>query len=172
MIDSLVIICIVQLSIMQEARLGAVVAEVAVSIVHITEARGAAIMRSWTHIHVVPFTEAQDAVVPFGTLLINVVSAILLALTAIKSLLALTPPTIMCMLIAPFLGHGSDGGIIDEGGTDSTTITPCRSSSVAITGTVVVTSLVTSPNSVINMATIVCGGMCAGGGGRDNTCGG
>jgi hypothetical protein len=96
------------------------------------------------------------------------VSAILLALTAVKPPLALTLPTIECILVAPLLGHASDGGVVDEGGTNSTTIAPCRSSNVAIAGTVVVTSLVTSPNGVINMATIVCGGMCAGGGGRDS----
>jgi hypothetical protein len=172
MINSLVIICVVQLSITQEAWLGAAATEVVVSIVHITEARGAAIMRLWTHVHIVSLTVTQDAAAPFGTLLINVVSAILLALTAIEPPLALTPPTIKCMLVAPFLGYVSDGGIIDEGGTNSTTITPCRSSNVAIAGMVVVMSLVMSPNGMINMATIVCGGMCAGGGSRDNACGG
>jgi hypothetical protein len=119
-----------------------------------------------------PLTATQDAVVPFGAFLIDVVSAILLALTTIESPLALTPPTIVCMFIAPFLGYVSDGGIVDEGGTNSTTITHCCSSNVAIAGTVVVTSLVTSLNGVINMATIVCSGMCAGGGGRDSAHGG
>jgi hypothetical protein len=76
------------------------------------------------------------------------------------------------MLIALFLGYTSDGGIVDEGGTDSTTITPCHSSNVAVAGMVVVTSLITSPNGMINMATIICSGMCAGGGGRDSACGG
>jgi hypothetical protein len=76
------------------------------------------------------------------------------------------------ILVAAFLGHASDGGIVDKGGTDSTTITPCRSSNVAVAGTVVVTSLITSLYGVINMATIVCGGMCAGGGGRDSARGG
>jgi hypothetical protein len=172
MIDSLVIVCVVQLSITQEAQLGAAATEVAVPIIHVTEAHGTAIMRLRTHVHVVPLTTTQDAAVPFGALLINVVSAILLALTAIKSPLALTPPTIMCMLVAPFLGYASNGGVINEGGTNSMTITPCHSSNVAVAGTVVVTSLITSPNGMINMATIVCGSMCAGGGGRDNAHGG
>jgi hypothetical protein len=86
------------------------------------------------------------------------VSAILLALTTIEPPLALTPTPIMCVFVAPLLGYVPNGGIVNEGSTDSTTITPCHSSNVAIVGTVVVTSLVTSPYGVINMATIVCGG--------------
>jgi hypothetical protein len=120
----------------------------------------------------VPLTVTQDTVAPLGAFLVDMVSAILLALTAIKSSLALTSPSIVHMLIAPLLGYTSDGGVVDEGGTDSTMITPCRSSNVAIAGMVVVTSLVTSPNGVINMATIVCGGMCTGDGSRDNARGG
>ena len=100
------------------------------------------------------------------------VSTIFLTLATVEPLLSLPLSAIECILIVPHLGHVSDGGIVDEGGTDSTTITPCRSSNVAVTGTVVVTSLVTSPNGVINMATIVCGGMCTGGGGRDSARGG
>jgi hypothetical protein len=79
------------------------------------------------------------------------VSAILLALTAIESSLALALPTIVCMFVTPFLGYASNRGVINEGGTDSMTITPCHSSNVAVVGTVVVTSLVTSPNSMINV---------------------
>jgi hypothetical protein len=62
------------------------------------------------------------------------------------------------VFVTLFLGYSSNGGIVDEGGTDSTTITPCRSSNVAVVGTVVVTSLIMSPYGVINMATMVCGG--------------
>jgi hypothetical protein len=100
------------------------------------------------------------------------VSPIFLTLAAVEPPLSLSSSAIECVLVASLLGYMSDGGVIDEGGTDSTTITPCHSSNVAIAGTVVVTSLITSPYGVINMATIVCGGICAGGGGRDSTCGG
>jgi hypothetical protein len=100
------------------------------------------------------------------------VSAILLTFTAVEPPLPLSSPAIECILIASLLGHTSDGGVVDKGGTNSTMITPCCSSNVAVAGTVVVTSLVTSPYGVINMATIICGGMCAGGGGRDNARGG
>jgi hypothetical protein len=142
------------------------------SIIHIAETCGAAIVWSWAHICVVPLAMTQDAVVPFGAFLVDMISAILLALTAVEPPLALTPPAIMRMLIAPLLSYTSDGGIVDEGGTNSTIITPCHSSNIAIVGMVVVTSLVMSPYGMINMATIVCGGMCAGGGGRDNAHGG
>ena len=109
---------------------------------------------------------------PFGALIVHMVSTIFLTFTAVESPLPLPSPAIECVLVASFLGHTSDGGIVDEGGTDSTTITPCRSSNVAVVGTVVVTSLVTSPYGMINMATMVCSGMCAGGGGRDIARGG
>jgi hypothetical protein len=141
-------------------------------VVHITEAGSAAVVRARTHIRVVSLTTTQDAVAPFGALVVDMVGAILLTLATVKSLLALTSSAVECVLITPLLGYASDGGIVDEGGADSTTITPCCSSNVAVMGTVVVTSLVTSPNGVINMATIICGGMCAGGGGRDSTHGG
>jgi hypothetical protein len=137
-------------------------------VVHIAEACGAAIVRAWAHVCVVSLTATQDAAAPFGALVIYVVGAILLTLAAVKPPLTLTSPTIECILIVPLLGYTSDGGVVDEGGTNSMTITPCRSSNVAVAGTVVVTSLVTSPNGMINMATIVCSGMCTGGGGRDN----
>jgi hypothetical protein len=172
MIDAIVIVRVGQLSIAQEAQLGAAAAEVAVAIVHVAEARGATIMQPQAHVHIVSLTATQDATAPFGALLVNVVSAILLALTAIESPLALTSPAIVHMLVVPLLGYASNGGVIDEGGTDSTMITPCRSSNVAVAGMVVVTSLVTSLNGVINMATIICGSMCTGGGGRDNARGG
>jgi hypothetical protein len=172
MVDAIIIVRIVQLPIAQKARLGAVVAEVAMPIVHITETCGVAIVQARAHVHVVSLTVTQDTTAPFGALFINVVGAIFLTLAAVKSPLALTLPAIECILIAPLLGYASNGGVVDEGGTDSTTITPCHSSSVAVVGTVVVTSLVTSPNGMINMATIVCGSMCAGGGGRDSARGG
>jgi hypothetical protein len=105
----------------------------------------------------VPLTVTQDAVVPLGALFIDVVNAILLTLATIETMLALTLHMVQCMLVV-LLCHLSDGGVIDEGGTNSMTITPCHSSSVAIAGIVVVTSLVTSPNDMINMATIACSG--------------
>jgi hypothetical protein len=141
-------------------------------IVHVTETCGAAVVWVWAHVHVVPFSVTQDAIAPLGALVINMVDTIFLTLAAIKPPLALTSPAIECVLIVPLLSYTSNGGVIDEGGTNSTTITPCRSSSVAITGTVVVTSLITSPNGVINMATIICSSMCAGGGSRDSAHGG
>jgi hypothetical protein len=141
-------------------------------VIHITEACCAAIMWARAHIHVMPFTVTQDTVVPFGALFVYMVSAIFLTLATVKPPLTLSSPAIECILVTPLLGYASDGGIVDEGGTNSTMITPCHSSNVAVAGMVVVTSLVTSPNGVINMATIVCGGMCAGGGGRDSARGG
>jgi hypothetical protein len=170
--DGIVVIRIGQLAIVQEARLGAAASEVAVPIIHIAEACGAAIVRSRAHICVMPLAATQDVAVPLGALLVDMISAILLALTAVEPPLALTSPTIVCVFITPLLSYVSDWGIVDEGGTNSTTITPCHSSNVAIAGTVVVMSLVTSSNGVINMATIVCGGMCTGGGSRDNARGG
>jgi hypothetical protein len=143
-----------------------------VSIVHVAETHGAAVVRPWAHICVMPLASAQDAVAPLGAFLVDMISAILLALTAIEPPLALTPPMIECLLIVPLLGYTSDGGVVDKGGTDSMMITPCCSSNIAVAGTVVVMSLVTSPYGVINMATMVCSGMCTGGGGRDNACGG
>jgi hypothetical protein len=110
--------------------------------------------------------------VPLGAFFIHMVSTIFLTLATVEPPLSLPSPAIECILIASLLGHASDGGVVDEGGTDSMTITPCCSSNVAVAGTVVVTSLVTSPYGVINMATIVCGSMCAGGGGRDSARGG
>jgi hypothetical protein len=157
-INGVIIICIVQLTITQKAQLGAVVAEVVMSIIHIAEAHHAAVMWSWTHVGVVPLTMTQDTVAPLGAFFIDMISAVFLALTTIKPPLSLPPAAVIHVFIAPFLGYVPDGGIIDEGGTDSMTITPCRSSSVAVTGTVVVMSLVTSPYGVINMATMVCGG--------------
>jgi hypothetical protein len=171
-VDAIVIVHVVQLSIAQESRLGTATAEVTMPVVHVTEARGATVMRTRAHVSVMPLTSAQDAAAPLGAFFINVVRAIFLTLAAVKPLLALTVPAIERVLIASLFGHVSNGGVVDEGGTDSMTITPCRSSNVAVAGTVVVTSLVTSLNSVINMATIVCSGMCAGGGGRDSAHGG
>jgi hypothetical protein len=172
MINGIIVICIGELSIAQKARLGAAATKVVVSIIHIAETHGAAIVRSWAHICVVPLTVTQDAAAPPGAFLVDMISAILLALTAIEPPLALTLPVIVCMFIVPLLGYMSDGGVINESGTNSMTITPCHSSNVAIAGTVVVTSLIMSRNGVINMATIVCSGMCTGGGGRDSARGG
>jgi hypothetical protein len=87
------------------------------------------------------------------------IGAILFTLAIVmETMLALPLSTLQCVLVAPLLHYSSNGGIVDEGGTDSTMITPCHSSSVAIMGTVVVTSLVMSLYGMINMATIVCGG--------------
>jgi hypothetical protein len=158
MVNGIIIVRIVQLTIAEKAQLGAAAAKVAMPIVHITEAHCAAIMQSQAHVGVVALAMAQDAVAPSGAFLIDMVSAVLLALTTIKPPLALTLPMVEHVLVVPLLGYASNGGIIDEGSTNSTTITPCRSSSVAIVGTVVVTSLVTSPYGMINMATIICGG--------------
>jgi hypothetical protein len=172
MIYAVVVICIVQLPVMQEARLGAAMTEVVMAVIHVAEGRHAPIMWARAHVCVMSLALTQDTVAPLGTLVVHMVSTVFLTFTAVESLLSLPLSTIECILIAPLLGHASDGGIVDEGGTDSTTITPCHSSNVAVAGTVVVTSLVTSPYGMINMATIVCGGMCAGGGGRDSARGG
>jgi hypothetical protein len=119
-----------------------------------------------------PLALAQHAVAPLGAFFVHMISTIFLTLATVEPSLSLPSSAIECILIAPLLGYASDGGIVDEGGTDSTTITPCRSSSVAVAGTVVVTSLITSLYGVINMATIICGGMCTGGGSRDSARGG
>jgi hypothetical protein len=66
-------------------------AEIAMPIIHITEACRVTIMGSWAHVSVVSLTSAQDAVAPLGTLLVDVVCAILLALAAVESSLALSP---------------------------------------------------------------------------------
>jgi hypothetical protein len=158
MINGVIVICIGQLTIVQKARLGAAAAEIAMPIVHVVEACHAAIMWLGTHVGVVPLAVAQDTVAPLGAFVVDVISTIFLALTTIKPPLALALPTVECMLVALLLGYASDGGIVDEDGTNSTMITPCHSSSVAIVGTVVVTSLVTSPYGMINMATMVSGG--------------
>jgi hypothetical protein len=158
MIDAIIIICIIKLAIAQEAQFGAVASKVVVSVIHIAKAHGAAIVGPWAHVSIVSLTVAQDVVVPFGALFVDVVGAIFLALTAVKAALALPSPVVQCMLVTLLLCHLSDGGVIDESGTDSMTITPCRSLSIAIAGTVVVMSLVMSLNGMINMATIVCSG--------------
>jgi hypothetical protein len=129
-------------------------------------------MWAWAHIRVMPLALTQDTVAPLGALVVHMVSTVFLTFTTVESLLPLPSPALECILVTPLFGHASNGGIVNEGGTNSTTITPCCSSNVAVMGTVVVTSLVTSPYGVINMATIVCGGMCAGGGSRDSARGG
>jgi hypothetical protein len=172
MIYAVIIVCIVQLSVAQEARLGAAAAKVAMAVVHVAETRRTPIMWARAHVSVMALPVTQDTIAPLGAFLVDVVSPIFFAFTAIKPSLPLSSSAINCLPVAALLGYASDGGVVDEGGADSTTITPCRSSNVAIAGTVVVTSLVTSPYGVINMATIVCGGMCAGGGGRDSARGG
>jgi hypothetical protein len=158
MINGVIIIHVVQLTIVQETQLGAVTAEVTMSIIHIAETRCVAIVWLWAHVSVVPLTMTEDTVAPLGALLVDVISAVLLALTAVEPPLALAPPPVMHMFIALLLCYMSNGGIVDEGSTNSTTITPCHSSNVAIAGMVMVMSLITSPYGVINMATIVCSG--------------
>jgi hypothetical protein len=133
-------------------------AEIAMPVVDVTEARCAAIVWSWTHIGVVPLTMTEDTVVPLGAFLIDMIGAILLALTAIEPPLALTSSLVVCMFIVLLLSYASNGGVVDEGGTNSMMIAPCCSSNVAVAGTVVVMSLIMSPYGMINMATIVCGG--------------
>jgi hypothetical protein len=172
MVDAIVVVCVSQLSVAQKARLGASTTKIAMAVIHVAEGRRAPIMWARAHVRVMSLTSAQDTAAPLGTLLVHMVSSVLLTFTAVEPPLSLPSPAVERILIATLLGHASDGGVVEEGGTDSTTITPCRSSSVAVAGTVVVTSLVTSPYGVINMATIVCGGMCAGGGGRDCALGG
>jgi hypothetical protein len=136
-----------------------VVTKIAVAIIHVAEGHGAPIVRLWAHVSIMPLTIAQDTVAPLGAFLINMVSTVLLTLvTVMEPMLALASSMLQCMLVVLLLCYVADGGIIDEGGTDSTTITPCYSSSVAIVGTVVVMSLIMSPNGVINMATIICSG--------------
>jgi hypothetical protein len=110
----------------------------------------------WAHVSVVPLTTTEDAVTPLGAFLVDMISAVLLALTAVEPPLALAPPPVMHVFIAPLLCYASDGGVVNEGGTNSTMITPCCSSNVAIAGMVVMTSLVMSLYGVISMATIVC----------------
>jgi hypothetical protein len=128
-----------------------------VPIIHIAEARCAAIVWSWTHVGVVSLAMTQDTVVPLGAFFIDMVGAVLLALTTIEPSLALASPTVVCVFVVLLLGYTSNWGVVDEGGADSTTITPCCSSNVAVMGTVVVMSLITSLYGMINMATIVCG---------------
>jgi hypothetical protein len=89
MIDGVIIICIVQLTIVQEARLGAVSAKVAMPIVDVAEAHCAAVVWSWAHIRVVPLAMTEDIVVPLRAFLVDMISAVLLALTAIKPPLTL-----------------------------------------------------------------------------------
>jgi hypothetical protein len=133
--------------------------QVAMPIVHIAEACYVTVMWLWTHVSVVSLTMTEDTTVPLGAFFVYVISTIFLALAAImEPLLTLAMSMLHCILIVVLLCYLANGGIIDEGGTDSMMITPCHSSSVAIVGTVVVMSLVTSPYGVINMATIVCGG--------------
>jgi hypothetical protein len=172
MVHAVIVVRVVQLPIAQEARLGAAVAKIAMAVVHVAETVHAPIVWARTHVGVMALTSTQDTVAPLGTLVVDVVSSVFLTFTTIKPLFSLSSPSIERILVATPLSYASDGGVVNEGGTDSTTITPCRSSNVAVAGTVVVTSLVTSPYGVINMATIVCGGMCAGGGGRDCARGG
>jgi hypothetical protein len=76
----------------------------------------------------------------------------------IKAALALSLSMVQCVFVSFLLHYLSDRGVIDEGSTNFTMITPCHSLSVAVVGTVVVTSLVMSLNGVINIATMVCGG--------------
>jgi hypothetical protein len=59
-----------------------------------------------------PLTMTQDAVAPLGAFFIDMISAILLALTAVEPPLALSSPAIVCMFIVPFLGYASNGGML------------------------------------------------------------
>jgi hypothetical protein len=96
--------------------------------------------------------------VPLGAFFVDVISAIFFTLaTIVEPMLTLAMSMLHCILVVPLLCYLANGGIVDEGGTDSTTITPCHSSSVAIVDTVVVKSLIMSLYGMINMATIVCG---------------
>jgi hypothetical protein len=134
-------------------------AKVVMPIIDIAKAHRAPIMWPWAHVSVVSLPVTQDAIAPLGTLLVYMISTILLTLPAVvKPSLALTMSTLYYVFVAPLLSYLSNGGIVNEGDTDSMTITPCRSSSIAIMGTVVVMSLITSPYGMINMATMVCGG--------------
>jgi hypothetical protein len=157
MIYGIVVVCVVQLAIAQKAQLWAAVPKVMVPVVHIAKACHAPIMWLWAHVGIMPLTMTQDAVAPLGAFFVDMISAVLLALTTIEPLLTLALSVVVRMFVALLLGYASNGGVINEGGTNSTMITPCRSSNVAIVGTVVVMSLVTSLYGVINMATIVCG---------------
>jgi hypothetical protein len=125
-------------------------------VIDVAKACHAAIVWSWAHVSIVPLAMTEDAVAPLGAFLVDMISAVLLALTTVEPPLALASSLVMCMLIALLLCYMSNRGVIDEGGTDSMMITPCHSSNVAVVGMVVMMSLVTSLYGVINMATIVC----------------
>jgi hypothetical protein len=115
-------------------------------VVDIAETCCAPVVWLWAHVSIMPLTVTQNAIVPLGALFVNMISAIFFALaTVVEPALALPPTTFQRVLVALLLCYSPDGGIINEGGTDSMMITPCRSSSVAVMGTVVVTSLVMSP---------------------------
>jgi hypothetical protein len=94
MIYGIVIVCIVQLAIAQETRLGAAATEVVVPIVYVAEACHATVMQSWAHVGIVPLAVAQDTVAPLGALVVDMVSAVLLAFTAVEPPLTLTLPAI------------------------------------------------------------------------------
>jgi hypothetical protein len=70
-----------------------------------------------------PLAMAQDTAAPLGAFLVDMVSAIFLALTAIKPLLALSLPMVKRVLVVLLLGYATDGGVVNEGGTDSMMIT-------------------------------------------------
>jgi hypothetical protein len=127
------------------------------SVIDVAVTRRVAVVWLWAHVSIVSLAMTENTVAPSGTLLVDMISAVLLALTAVEPPLALAPSSVMHMFIALLLCHASDGGVVNEGGTNSTTITPCCSSNVAVVGMVVVTSLITSLYGVINMATIICG---------------
>jgi hypothetical protein len=148
------VVHIVQCTIVQEAQLGVVVAKVAVPIFHVTVAVSAAVIRLWAHVSVMSLPHAQDAIVPPRAFVIDIICPIGLTLTAVEALL----PMVEHMFVMLLLGHTSNGSIIKEGSTNSITITPCCSLSVAMVGTLVMMSLIMSLYGVISMATIVSSG--------------
>jgi hypothetical protein len=94
MIYGIIVICVVQLAVVQKAQLGAVAAKVVMPVVYVAEARHAAVVQPWAHVGVVSLAMAQDTVGPLGALIVDMVSAVLLAFTAIEPLLALASPAI------------------------------------------------------------------------------
>jgi hypothetical protein len=74
MVDAIVIVRVVQLSVAQEARLGASTTEIAMAVVHITVGCRAPIMWVWAHVGVMALALAQNTVAPLGALFVDMVS--------------------------------------------------------------------------------------------------